>query len=181
MIFNNNYFTISTNTSSSGSTYIPTPNCNFSYFLVYRPDLVDSASNRYVIYNGTSANNNGYGYYFLSNYRRLVFTTINTPAVGGMVTDVGNEVISMVYNSSQIGTTVTSQPYKTTLNGSEASATVSCKQPDSAAFFQIGFGRNATLPWAGYISEIIFFDRALKDEERNSIRSYLAQKYSLPT
>ncbi len=134
-----------------------------------------------MIYNGTSANNNGYGYFLASNSRRLVFTTINTTTVGGVVNDVGNEVVSMVYNSSQIGSPVTWQPFKTTLNGSEASATVSCRQPDSGAFFQIGFGRNATLPWAGYISEIIFFDRALKDEERNSIRSYLAQKYSLPS
>ncbi len=28
----NSYFTVSTSTSSSGNTYIPTPNCNFSFF-----------------------------------------------------------------------------------------------------------------------------------------------------
>ncbi len=51
------------------------------------------------------------------------------------------------------------------------------------AYFSVGARRaNATtyqLPFNGLISEIIIFDRAINQEEAESVNSYLSQKYGI--
>lgn len=176
----NSFFNISTSTSSANNTFVPTPNCNFTFFLVYRSEVLDQ-NNKYVFYNGTLPNNNGFGFgYFSSNFRRMVFTTINTPVLGSAMTHLTNEIISFVYRSSQVGSLVSWQPYEYTVNGVSQSSTISCNDPDNGALAYIGFGRNATTPWSGHIYEVIIFDRSLTNEEISSIRQYLGQKYQMP-
>lgn len=43
----------------------------------------------------------------------------------------------------------------------------------------VGNATNINAPWYGLISEVIFFERILKNEESTSIESYLAKKYNI--
>jgi len=114
-------------------------------------------------------------------------TACHAPASGASISTGTPYVVSITYtytpsqtNKSTAkfyknGTIINAAVTSTTSTGPNTSATGSLmigKADKSAPAF---FGTTA----AGYIGELIIFDRALKDEERKSIEGYLGKKWGI--
>ena len=54
-----------------------------------------------------------------------------------------------------------------------------CPLQVNTAASRIGKGSSTTNPYGGEISEFIIYNRALKDEERQEVESYLSKKYNI--
>lgn len=175
----NSFFTLSTSSSSAVNTFIPTPNCAVSYFLVADQTSSTNTDTRFIISNSTLTSTNGFGYYFggAAIARSLVYITVNTRyATTPAVTLNKPEIISHTYGGSGSIPNFYINGTTSTMN---ASTSLTCAAPSGAALFYIGNGRNATNTWSGHIYEIIYFDRLLKNEERKEIEKYLGQKYRI--
>jgi hypothetical protein len=172
----NSYLTISSTQSTSNYTFIPSPSCTTTWFVVMKPrNTISNTDPRYLIHNGSIGNYSGYGYYIANSARYLVYITLGALNSSTNLS-LNPEITSYVFDGG----------YSLYSNGANiaTSSSRNCKQPfytspSVYARFYIGYGRNATKAWDGYISEIIFYDRALKNSERHAVEKYLGQKYGI--
>ncbi len=159
--------------SSPNYVSIITPNNAFTFFIVAKLDSAN-ITNAAAFMNGNE-NSDGWSYFASLQQRRMTFAGVASYAT--TATNVSNapEVISATYAGGTNGAIklFTNGVQETTFNGS----TVTALTPVSSTFY-IG-NKSTGSPWKGYICEIIIFNRALSDKERNQVEQYLGQKYNI--
>ncbi|MBU6338536.1 MAG: prepilin-type N-terminal cleavage/methylation domain-containing protein [Rickettsiales bacterium] len=161
--------TLSTTTSTANYTFIRhTMNCNATWFIVSKPNSI--SSNGSLFTNGASSNG-GYGYNINSSTRTAVMYTVNTTSSATNLT-LEPEIASYTYTNTS--NTIDWSPLRLYANGYNLlpSGQLPCRAPVEN-YFEIGSG------FSGYIAEMIFYDRSLKNEERQAVENYLSQKYSI--
>ena len=166
---NSGYFTISTTNSLSGISPIVSQNNNaFTFFAVVKSDAVGA--------NGSALFSNGdvSGYsYILSNSgeRKLVFTgsTISTVATATK----NPEIISVTYVGGNDG------EVKLYTNGVAETLDVNTATATTPLIGLYIGGNSSNMPWTGYISEVILFNRILNHVDRSLVEKYLGQKYNI--
>lgn len=176
----NSFFTISKTTDIADATIISNYQNAFTFFLVSKIDIsVDSGdtTNRVAFYNGNTALN-GWGY--LRNglapdteKRSILFgANINDTATGAISTSA--EIVSGTYTGGTGGA------IKFYVNGAAQTldSDTGTSNVPTAAFF-VGSSGTGIEPWKGLISEVIIYNRVLKNSERVEIEKYLAKKYKI--
>ena len=157
---------------------LPTAIARMTIFVVLQNNLVSGGNVNYAFYNGNANINpqNGWGYFlhFPLNKRTLYF-----PQAGGSWYQSNNtisrnpEILVVQYGGIGVGS------LQVFVNGSsEPFPNNNWSSTNPTNFFILGNG-NGTEIWNGFISEVIIFDRIINTEERKSVESYLAKKYSI--
>ena len=106
----------------------------------------------------------------------------HAPASGAAITANTNYVVSITYTFASASSTTKFYKNGTIINAAVTEASLA---PAAATgSLMIGKADKATATFLGtdgpdYIGELIIFDRALKDEERKSIESYLGKKWGI--
>lgn len=141
---------------------------NFTFFAVYKEDS-DAAHS--VFYNGTTGTN-GWG---LLN----AGSSVKTIQTGATAHVAGTGLYST--NATISSATFDGETLKLYTNGAadtltSESATVAAA---TAAMYIGSEDGSATGAFAGHISEIVIFDNALKDNDREAIEQYLGKKYGI--
>lgn len=126
--------------------------------------------------NGSALFSNGdvSGYsYILSNSgeRKLVFTgsTISTVATA----TTNPEIISVTYVGGNDG------EVKLYTNGVAETLDVNTATATTPLIGLYIGGNSSNMPWTGYISEVILFNRILNHVDRSLVEKYLGQKYNI--
>ncbi len=150
-------------------------NNNFTLFLVFKSEDANSSTSRIAFYYGNTAAN-GFGYLkgaaVNPGERMVLFGGSAYNRTSNSDSTTNPEIISLTYKGT------TSALY---VNGSSRTLydVGSMKTPSSTYFPSIGAAYDNNEPWQGYISEVILFDHALKNSERQDIEKYLGKKYSI--
>jgi len=167
------FFNGTAGTSSNlAGNVILTANNAFSLFLVSKSTETVTGNWRPVFYNGSAT---GWGYQKGGNTpakRDLVFPNIVDSYSASDFT-TSSEVISATHNGA------TSALY---VNGlSEGPSVPNATMITPTIRYVVGNSFTSALgtPWMGYIAEIIVFERALKNEERQAIEDYLGKKWGI--
>ncbi len=167
----------------------------FTMYIVLKPVSVppDIASYASLFSNRSHSPGGGYTFYIqpIPNYYRLWLSSSSAPLTGN-----GGAFYSATANKAEIIAATYADP----LNNSDQNYTMyylSAKPSSITSVqhfamtqnpsypFRIGAGSNdfslaaINYFYNGYIAELIFFDRKLKTEERQSIETYLSKKWGL--
>ncbi len=166
----NTGMTLSTTSASTTATTIQTDGTssganNFTFFVVYKEDTNAAHA---LFYNGTSGTN---GWGFLNNG-----ASVRNIQVGATAHNAGTTNYST--NSTISSGTFDGATVKLYTNGTAESLS-STTGPVATPTTSMLIGTNGTNHWLGYISEIIIFNNALKDDDRKSIEQYLSKKYGI--
>ena len=151
--------TLQTMGSSGGAT-------NFTFFAVYREETNAAHA---VFFNGVSGTS---GWGFLNNGSSV--RNIKTAAVSHTAGTTNYSTNATISSGSFDGTTI-----KLYTNGNNLETLSSTAGPVTSPTTSMLIGTDGTNHWLGYISEIIVFDNALKDDDRKAIEQYLGKKYSI--
>lgn len=155
--------------SSSSAVANPIVSAGFTFFAVYKEDT-DAAHS--VFYNGTTGTN-GWGFLNGGSSTR----TIQTAAVAhGTTATTLYSTNATISSGTHDGTTL-----KLFTNGAtDAIATPATAVSTATAGMYIGSkDASTTGAFLGYISEIVIFDNALRDDDRKAIEAYLGKKYGI--
>lgn len=95
-------------------------------------------------------------------------------------TDFNFSGISIKKNDNYIVSLLASQSNKKLfINSNTAKTSISSLGINSFEGLTVATTKTGSLPFTGLISEIIIFNRILKDEERKTIMNYLSKKYNI--
>jgi prepilin-type N-terminal cleavage/methylation domain-containing protein len=168
LLFDGNLLTLANDAAGVNLTAIVTEGNAFTYFIVSA--IIDDSSDSYAISNTFW----GYDVYPSdSDGNRFVY--------GGFPMEFSSrcgasvEVFSVASNGS--GESVAA--YVNGVAAANNGATGGGVNTGQNILYIGAYDNAATGPWIGYISEIIIFDHALKDEERQAVEQYLGQKYGI--
>lgn len=165
--------------SDSAGTFtdsaIQTTANSFSYFIVSQDDSVADAA-RAAFNNGNNSTGFGYTNVATPSTRAVTLGTApyNLSTTGYSKTP---EVISSTFDGTTLkvfrnGTSVSSPT--TGFTGITTVAT-----PTGPMFIGGNATQTTATSWVGFISEIIIFNNALRDDDRKAIEQYLGKKYSI--
>lgn len=150
----------------------------FTYFLVTRPiEPVTFWSSPVMNANATTGSNNkGFGLYKNGTSANWQFWGAN----GATIASKANDPDLFSYNTDQIITlSYNGTNYSIYRNGLLKASNPSTYTPNPTEAFYIGKSVT-TFYYDGYMSEIIMYNRGLKNTERRTIEEYLAKKYAIP-
>ena len=170
------YFTLSKSESIDDATNVEVEDNKFTLFIVSKAyDVANDSRNRSSFYNG-NAGSNGFGTFRQGATKTLGFL------FGGISFNLG----STVANENATITSVTyrgdsSNDLKYYINGSNINLSAPPQSPNSppTSYLFIGTNGSGSENWKGVISEVIFFERKLRNEERYAIEHYLSKKYKI--
>jgi prepilin-type N-terminal cleavage/methylation domain-containing protein len=161
---------VSNTAASFTDAAIQTAGNSFSFFVVSDDESTTDAV-RGVFQNGAA--NTGFGYTNTATAStRAVTLGASTTALSTTAYARAPEIVSATYD----GTTL-----KTYRNGGNLTSTtgLTAVTPTGAMFVGGNATQTTATSWVGYISEIIIFNNALKDDDRKSIEQYLSKKYGI--
>ncbi len=151
---------------------IPAPN-NFTFFAVAQCLTPDTANDQVLFYNGHPAFN-GFGY--------LKYNSNNSNRRGMLF---GDSAFNRAYSSQSAD----SEIIMTTTNGAnpimEINGVAQELYSSSPGYYpaegiaSVGNAVSVINAWNGYVSEIILFERNLKDLEKKNVYNYLSKKYNI--
>ncbi len=176
-------------TASGGAVPISAGDGTYTIIAVFQYNTSSVASAKYVLYQGdASASTNKLASLYLhsgtmpSVAAGFVGASNNFYTTSGVVT-VGSPYIAILRINNSLSTNNISLFFNTNtaVNGTSSGTGPAGLNIDNTVF-QIGLltsGANEHNPFSGLISEIIIFDRNLKNSEIADINSYLSKKYSI--
>jgi prepilin-type N-terminal cleavage/methylation domain-containing protein len=181
------FFTLSSSSDASSvkKVVLQSRNNAYSYFLVAQAE--GTVNNHDAFYNGDFTSD-GWGYRNGTSKKTLLFTggidennsDAATPSVEGGNALAQTEIISGTHTGTAGGNN-----HRLYVNGTidgTISTTTTVTLEDPTDGFYIGSKDStgsATDNWQGYISEIIIFDKKIKNSDRKAIEEYLGAKYSV--
>lgn len=173
-------FSLSTYENSINNTIIKTPYDAFTIFLVLKK-LPSSGINGYIFNNG-GFNSSSITYALSSGKPSISMRNTGTISLGGVPsykTDINaTKIVSISYAGLTNGDINYYENGKLELSDNFVST-----YPRDGNVFYLGSrdpaifnnGRN----WDGQMSEVIYYDHALKNKDRKSIEGYLSKKYNI--
>lgn len=148
---------------------IQTSGSSFTFFVVSDDDSSADAV-RGVFQNGAA--NTGFGYANTATAStRAVTVGASTNALATTNYSRNPEIVSATYDGATL------KAYRNGTNVFDATATG--VTPTGAMFVGGNATQTTATSWVGYISEIIVYNNALKDDDRKSIEQYLSKKYGI--
>ena len=186
------YFVLSNSTNIAQAAKLSTFGNRFTFFTVARPDIEVVGRFRVIFMNSADPANDGWGSVkTLDNRRGILFNdnmlcstnTENTNSVGEVVTAVYEGITSsnmtIYVNGLAETTTVMTQSAGTSYVNTGSGDPGYSPLTNNPALYIGSSGGAGNETWKGLISEIIVYDRVLKNEERRSIEKYLGKKYGI--
>lgn len=174
------YFDANSSSTTGGVyTMAHNPNMNtenFTILIVMQPMEKFTSSARFVLHSQTN---------FVGGYSLWSSNTPVTPQWNFQVDTTSTQSVlsgdALIYNKPLILTMVRTNTNNTLYyNGLNPDTTARTYTQNPSASFFIGCqGPSSSSCFDGYISEIIYFNRVLKNQELLDINSYLSQKYSI--
>jgi len=155
------------------SSAIPTQNGAFTFFVVSK--TMDVVDNHVLLSNGDREGGaaDGWDYATLADQAQFLSGAADNSDMSSDVFTAGTSVVtSASFNPSNANIYFYTNGTNVLTDGSLMTAPTTT--------YHIGYRpENTTLYWNGYISEVIVFDRSLKNEERKSVEQYLGKKYGI--
>jgi prepilin-type N-terminal cleavage/methylation domain-containing protein len=158
-------------TDQLAGSLILTPSNYFTLFVVSKQSASTNNTIERRIFNVGDASTNGFSYVkdITTGTRNLTYQAV-VDRTSSIAFTVNNEISSMTYGLASGGGNITNLY----VNG--AASTISGSTSTMIApttSITIGTG------WMGTISEVIMFERALKNSERREVEEYLSKKYEI--
>ncbi len=189
----NGYFVLSTSSTTSQASKLKTFGNRFTFFVVSKPEIEVVGKFRATFFNSPDASSDGWGHIKTADGKRGILfndsmlcstNTDNSNSVGEIMTAVYEGVVTgnmtIYINGNAETTSVASQSGSgsTYVDGNSSDASYSPLTSIPALYIgSIGGPGNET--FKGLISEIIIYDRVLRNEERKSIEKYLGKKFGI--
>jgi len=186
------YFILSQSNNIAQASKLATFGNRFSFFLVARPEIEVVGKFRVAFFNLGDPQNDGWGSVKTAdNKRGILFndsmlcstntSNINSypEVVSGVYEGVTSSNMTVYVNGNVETTSVVTQ------SGGSSYTEASSQDPGyspltvNPAFYVGSSGGPGNESWKGLISEIIVYDRVLKNEERKSVEKYLGKKYGV--
>ena len=147
----------------------------FTTFIVARPIVEVTSNSGALYYSMVTTAGSGAGYSMTKTNGKLTTTSVSA-ATPALVQTEGAATISsnVVFVSKRTATQMVSY-----LNGATLEAETAAFLPNTTAASFIGCNSTAATYFNGYISEVIMYERDLKDEERKAVEGYLGKKYGI--
>ncbi len=165
---------VATSNSTLNIPVILTPSNHFTIFMVEQSLELNISNPAIVFYNGYSGTD-GYGYLILDhasgNLRCANFGNVSLNPSETSAQSTSPEIAEI----SADGVTLSMR-----INGAEQTIASPLASPNTpVGVATIGTSPNGSQSWNGYISEVIFFEKALEDREKKDVRNYLSKKYNI--
>jgi prepilin-type N-terminal cleavage/methylation domain-containing protein len=186
------YFILSQSNNIAQASKISTFGNRFSFFVVSRPEIEVVGKFRVAFFNAGDPQNDGWGIVKTAdNKRGILFNdnmlcstnTANANSVGEVVSGIYEGVTSSnmtVYVNGNVETTsVVTQSGGSSYTNSSSNDPAYSPLTSNPAMYIGSSGGAGNETWKGLISEIIVYDRVLKNEERKSVEKYLGKKYGI--
>lgn len=185
------YFVLSTSNNISQASKLKTYANRFTFFVVSKADSEVVGKFRSTFYNSPDPNFDGWGHIKTAdNKRGILFNdnmlcstnTANTNGAAEITTAIYEGVVTgnmtIYVNGNAETTTVATESGSALVNGVSSDPAYTPLTTNPALYVgSIGGPGNET--WKGLISEIIVFDRVLRNEERKAVEKYLSKKFGV--
>lgn len=168
-------FTLSSTKDSITAMPIVTKDNAFTMFFVLKKEEI--SGQKYAFYNGDQGGNNGVGLRYRTDGSKQFLSGITAPFLtNSLASRAKEEILSITYEGGTAGEFIlyTNGAVDSFTSGN----TVTLNEPQTG--FYIGsLNGSHSATWKGYMSEIIVYDKKLKDADRQYVEEYLGQKYSI--